>query len=80
MVEEVGKGRERRVQAVAEMTQIEGPRQHEETRAERLVIVDGRESRNSARRLGQLPECVLQEGVTLDLCGNSYGDNIASMA
>ena len=55
MVEEVGKGRERRVQAVAEMTQVEGPRQHEETRAERCVIVDGRESRNTARRLGQLP-------------------------
>ena len=81
MVEEVRDGRERRVQAVAQVRQIEGPRQHEETRAERyLIIVDGREATHAIRGLGQLPECVLQEGVTLDLCGNSYGDNIASMA
>ena len=35
VVEEVREGRERRVQAVAQVTQVEGPRQHEEARAER---------------------------------------------
>ena len=66
MVEEVRDGRERRVQAVAQVTQVEGPRQHEETRAERLVIADGREATHALRGLGQLPECVLQESVALD--------------